>query len=252
MKFVSRSEWGASYRRGSTSIGSVYGVTAHWEGPRMGGFPHSQCARKVRSIERFHAVNRGWAGIAYSALVCPHGHVYEGRGLRVRTAANGTSDIGGNDHWYAVCYLGGVSDPFTDAAKDGFRDAVRWLRAQGGAGDRVNGHRDHHATQCPGDAIYAWVRSTNFDNPSPNQEDDMTPAQYDKLLEEVINARDWAWHSTQWGKRNGKRIWQQNHRNENKLARILDRMQDEELAGVLADIRADQAELEAALKEGEQ
>lgn len=165
MPFVSRAEWGAKYEQGSGPIaGPVYGVTLHWEGPHMGTFSHSECAGKVRGIERFHKLTRGWAGIAYNLLVCPHGYVFEGRGAGVRSAANGTSGIGGNDHWYAVCYLSGEGDPLTDAGKAGLIDAVQHLRLAG-AGEKVNGHRDHHPTQCPGDAIYSWLQTATFGKP---------------------------------------------------------------------------------------
>jgi len=187
MKYVSRREWGAKYPQGSGSIpGPVHGVTIHWEGPHMGAWSHDQCAGKVRVIERFHAVTRGWAGIAYSALVCPHGYVFEGRGVHVRTAANGTSGIGGNDHWYAVCFLSGQGDPFTAEAQAGVIAAVQWLRAKGGAGHQVNGHRDHHPTECPGDVVYRWLQTADFGSKgtaaqAAGSEDDMTPEQ-DKRL----------------------------------------------------------------------
>lgn len=158
MKFVTRKEWGARYAQGSARIpGPVYGVTLHWEGPHMGDWHHGECAGKVRVIERFHAVTRGWAGIAYNLIVCPHGYVFEGRGAGIRSAANGTSGIGGNDHWYAVCYLGGQGDGFTPAGQHGMADAITYLRSKG-AGPKVNGHRDHHPTECPGDEIYAWTK----------------------------------------------------------------------------------------------
>lgn len=195
MKFVSRAEWGARYAKGSGPIaGPIRGVTLHWEGPKMGTWAHSECAGKVRVIERFHAVTRGWSGIAYSAVVCPHGYVFEGRGTHVRSAANGTSSIGGNDQWYAVCYLSGQGDPFTDEAKQGYIDAVQWLRAKGGAGNRVNGHRDHHSTECPGNVIYAWLKTANFDSKTPvtPPEDDMpTPAEVAKaVLKEPVTIRE--------------------------------------------------------------
>lgn len=191
MRFVSRAEWGARYAKGSGRIpGPVRGTTLHWEGPRMGSFPHTACAGKVRVIERFHAVTRGWSGIAYSAIVCPHGYVFEGRGTGVRSAANGTSAIGGNDRWYAVCYMSGQTDPFTDAAKAGMIDAVRWLRSKGGAGPAVNGHRDHHATECPGDVIYRWLQTADFNRaaPDPQPEDDMPTPQ--ELLAAKVTMRD--------------------------------------------------------------
>ena len=165
MPFISRASWGAKYAQGSGAIpGPVYGVTLHWEGPHMGTFGHKECAAKVQGIERFHAVTRQWSGIAYSLIVCPHGYVFEGRGAGVRSAANGTSSIGGNDHWYAVCYLSGQGDLLTDAGKAGLIDAVQYLR-NAGAGEKVNGHRDHHPTECPGDAIYQWLKTAQFGAP---------------------------------------------------------------------------------------
>lgn len=186
MTFVTRAEWGAQYAQGSSRIpGPVYGVTLHWEGPHMGTWPHADCAAKVRVIERYHAVSKGWAGIAYTLVVCPHGDVFEGRGVGIRSAANGTSNIGGNDQWYAVCYLGGQGDGFTDAGKQGMRDAVTYLRSKG-AGNAVNGHRDHHATECPGQEIYDWLRATDFNTSTTTttQEDD------DMNLDEPLNIHD--------------------------------------------------------------
>ena len=58
--------------------------------------------------------------------------------------------------------IGGQGDGFTDAGKQGFRDAVAWLRKAGNAGPRVNGHRDHKSTACPGDEIYRWLQTEKF------------------------------------------------------------------------------------------
>lgn len=169
-KFVTKEQWGSTLGRQATPrthpIGQTFGVTLHWEGPHMGSFPHSACDDKVRGIERFHEQNRGWADLAYNAVICPHGYVFEGRGINTQSAANGNSDD--NDDWYAVCYLGGERDPFTDAAKVAFIEAVQWLRSEGNAGSRVNGHRDHKSTACPGDTIYRWLKTANFSaDPTP-------------------------------------------------------------------------------------
>jgi len=176
-KFVSKEQWGSSspdYPNASSHpIGDTDGITCHWEGPGMGGFPHRLCARKVRAIERFHVATRGWAGIAYNALVCPHGWVFEGRGVWTMSAANGNTYV--NGRWYAVCYLSGKGDRFTAAAKVGFRAAFAWLATEGGAGPRRNGHRDHKPTECPGDVIYRWVHSTDFSTPIPTSEEDDMP-----------------------------------------------------------------------------
>lgn len=167
-KFVPYSEWSRLSRgatRTSHPIGSTLGTTLHWEGPHMGSFPHSACDDKVRGIQKFHRETRDWADIAYNAVVCPHGYVFEGRGLWTQSAANGTAED--NDDWYAVCGMWGEGDPFTDEGKQGFLEAVRWLRTEGGAPDRVNGHRDHKSTECPGDVVYHWLRNTDFTPPPP-------------------------------------------------------------------------------------
>lgn len=171
-RFVSREQWGAT-ARGATvlthPIGSTLGVTLHWEGPHMGAFEHSECAGHLRSIQRFHKETRGWADIAYNFVVCPHGFVFEGRGPLVKSAANG--DTQPNDDWYAVCYLGGVDDGFTDEGKAGFVSAVQGLR-RAGAGQRVNGHRDHKSTSCPGPLVYEWLQTADFsEQPAITSED---------------------------------------------------------------------------------
>ena len=161
-RFVSRERWGATPRGATVTthpIGGTEGVTLHWEGPHMGPFEHGLCAVKVRGIQRFHKEDRKWADIAYNLLVCPHGYVFEGRGVGVRSAANG--DTQSNDDWYAVCYLGGELDGFTENGKAGFTYAVQLLR-RAGAGPKVNGHRDHKATSCPGPSIYAWLQTADF------------------------------------------------------------------------------------------
>jgi hypothetical protein len=120
----------------------------------MGSFGHDQCPGKVRGIQAFHMDKNNWADVAYNALVCPHGHVFEGRGRGIRSAANGTDPA--NSSFAAVCYLGGQGDPFTPEAASGVNDAAEWLGVAGGS---WTGHRDHFATVCPGDEIYNWVRS---------------------------------------------------------------------------------------------
>lgn len=95
---------------------------------------------------------RGWSDLAYSFVVCPHGHIFEGRWVGVRSAANGTNN--GNYLSYAGCYLGGVGDPFTDAAKVGFLEASELI------GLPINkAHSDWKPTGCPGDQLRAWVRA---------------------------------------------------------------------------------------------
>ncbi|MEU0493477.1 N-acetylmuramoyl-L-alanine amidase [Nocardiopsis sp. NPDC006139] len=161
MKLVSRAAWGARSRSTSTNITpSKGGVTIHYVGASPINDSHSACAGRVRGIQNHHINGNGWADIAYSLLVCAHGYVFVGRGINRRTAANGTNS--GNQNWYAVCALLGGSQQPTDEMVQGIRDAVAYLRKSGGAGSRINGHRDHLSTSCPGGPLYALVKSGAF------------------------------------------------------------------------------------------
>jgi len=152
---VRRGDWGARAPSGRylTLAGSPM-VTFHWEGPTMGAFAHDVCDDKVRTIQNYHMDKQRWLDIAYTMLVCPHGYLYEGRGYWNRTAANGTNP--GNSASYAVCYIGGIGDPFTDAAKRAYLDAILYLKRYGGASDETKVHGDWLPTACPGPDIKAW------------------------------------------------------------------------------------------------
>jgi hypothetical protein len=161
MKLVSRKAWGArSPRADAEYLASTRGVKVHYTGdpenPRMAD-DHGLCDDRVRGIQNSHMDGNGWNDIGYSALVCPHGYVFVGRGPHHLPAANGP---GLNTGHYAVCGLvgsKGLTVP-SDAMLSGIRDAIEWLRRDGDAGNEIKGHRDGYSTDCPGAALYAWVR----------------------------------------------------------------------------------------------
>lgn len=187
MKLVSRAEWGArAYRtpNGATPYSSPKrrGVKLHYLGTPYTDRAHTQCAAYVRQIQNQHMDGNGWSDIGYSFLVCTHGYVYEGRGLKRRNSANGNTSL--NEQDYAVCLLVGSSDLVkpTDAQLHGARDAIDYCRAQGPAGTWLGGHRDGYATSCPGDPIYAWAKAGA---PRPKSEEDDMPT-VDEIAEAVL------------------------------------------------------------------
>jgi hypothetical protein len=178
LKLVSRSQWGArAYRtpNGATPYSRARrGVKLHYLGTSYSDRPHEQCAAYVRSLQASHMDGNGWSDIGYSFAVCTHGYVYEGRGLRRRNSANGSTSL--NEQDYAVLLLvgsSGLTRP-TDAQLHGARDAIDYCRKEGPAGTWLGGHRDGYATSCPGDAVYAWAKA-GAPRPSstPQQEEDM-------------------------------------------------------------------------------
>lgn len=157
MRLVSRSQWGARAPRSTTRLDlpAVRGFAVHWEGPHMGAFAHTECAAKVRGVQRFHMDTRGWTDIAYSFLVCPHGFVFAGRGWNSRTAANGTND--GNARYWAACYLGGEGDPFTALAKEAYGSLFAEGHRRVQSATAVRPHSFFKPTACPGDEIRRWI-----------------------------------------------------------------------------------------------
>lgn len=162
MKLVTRAQWGARAWRepsGSTPYsGSRKGVKVHYLGTPYTFGEHSTCAAYVRKLQASHMDGNGWSDIGYSFVVCEHGYVFEGRGLRRRNSANGNTTL--NNNHYAVCGLVGNKGSTipTPAQLNGIRDAIDHCRTQGPAGGELRGHRDGYSTDCPGGPLYAWVQ----------------------------------------------------------------------------------------------
>lgn len=146
---VSRAEWGARPPKFVPAGINTESGTDHWEGTTMGEFPHESCATKVQVIQDFHMDARGWSDIAYNFLVCPHGYVFIGRDHGVRSAANGTNIA--NDHSEAVCFIGGIGDTFTDAARQSLHEMNIEI------GGITYPHQHWFNTACPGPDIHSWI-----------------------------------------------------------------------------------------------
>lgn len=162
MKYISRRDWGARAPRRVVKGNMSHKSSGHWNGPtlKINGsttWDHKYCNSIVRGIQNFHMDGRGWNDIAYNFLECPHGYTYEGRGLNVWNGANGTNT--GNRNAHAICFLAGEGNPFPESEKQGFKEAVKYIADNTSAPNVANGHRDHKATACPGNARYNWIHA---------------------------------------------------------------------------------------------
>lgn len=180
MKLVSRSQWGArAYKTPNGGIlysGNRRGVKIHYLGVAYSNREHSQCAAYVRQLQNGHMDKNGWSDIGYSFVVCTHGYVFEGRGLRRRNSANGNTELNNQD--YAICGLvgsSGLTQP-TEEQLHGLRDAIEYCRKDGPAGSWLGGHRDGFATACPGGPLYSWVKDG-----APRPSTPETPSTYTYL-----------------------------------------------------------------------
>lgn len=163
--FRTREQLGlAEPRRFSTNIQPAEGGAApHWGGPAQRNGSHAECEATWRFWQQFHmrpgglGAKNGGSDIAYTAGYCNHGYVLAGRGLGVRTGANGTKD--GNDHFHAYVWVGGAGQKANRKALD----ALEWLiltDREAGGGDRVVDHGSlSRATSCAGPQLRAVARS---------------------------------------------------------------------------------------------
>lgn len=177
MKLITRTEWGARAPTRRTKAPMRGLCTGHWNGPRVtvGGqvtWDHSRCAALVRGIQSFHMNGRGWADIAYNFVVCIHGYIFEGRGIDVINAANGTNAANRNSH--AVMWLTGQGNPFHEEEKLGFRFCLQHVsKSVPVSPTNALGHRDYRPTECPGNERYGWIHSgmpvtTELPQPEPD------------------------------------------------------------------------------------
>jgi hypothetical protein len=161
MIFVTRQQWGAQEPRrhpqGLRQPGQR-GLAVHHSGSKHERrSEHSDCAGVVRAIQRFHQDARQWSDVAYSWLACQHGFLFEGRGVGIRTAAQGTNS--GNDAWHAVCWLGDGQDfTLTPGNVDPLQAAVSLTRSWNARATLVWPHLRFHSTTCPGGALRQWCR----------------------------------------------------------------------------------------------
>lgn len=160
MKYVSRTELGWPASAAPNQVGKPLGVKIHYEGAAVPNVEHSRCARRWSGIRDAHLNHptEGYSDVAYNWAVCNHGVIFEGRGLGKQTGANGSQAL--NRTHYAILWMGGTSGVVTPspAAIKSIQGVIRHLRSNG-AGKEIKGHRDGHATACPGDAMYTLVKS---------------------------------------------------------------------------------------------
>lgn len=182
MEFISRKDLGWPASAAPLKAHATRGVKVHYEGTHSPVRDHSHCKTYWTQIRDSHLANKkeGYSDVAYSFAVCRHGYVLEGRGLGRRTGANGNQTLNA-DH-DAVCVLYGTNDDHaTGEVVNAVREVIQYLRDHG-TGKEIKGHRDGYATACPGDVLYALVKSGAFEPVNYQEEEDDLPTPKDVWL----------------------------------------------------------------------
>lgn len=163
MEIVRRSQWGARPPESVTPRKRWKGVVVHWFGSPRAAKTHGGCPGLLRSVQRSHQAGE-FNDIAYNLAVCPHGVVYEGRGLKAQTGANGTTAA--NRDYGSVVVMIGKGDRFTDEAKVALKLAIAHVRRQPNVGREVRRHGEFTGSECPGAEIGKWVKQKRYE-PAP-------------------------------------------------------------------------------------
>lgn len=162
---VTRRQWGARPPRAIVrqSASAVRFLVVHYSAMLADAQDdHAKCGPRVLAIQRYHMTSDqltpgGASDIGYTWLVCRHGFVFKGRGWGRRPAATG----GANSYTVAACFLGGDRAnrrDVTPAAREAYRELVRFCRRNGPNLEGVRGHRDFMQTTCPGAELYRFCK----------------------------------------------------------------------------------------------
>lgn len=156
-----RQSWGAAPPKNRRYDVTPAGVVVHYPGGgKYTGKSHADCQARMRMWQRMH-MTRGSNDLEYGLVLCEHLRLMEARTERdkprVRVGSNGTAAA--NEAHTSIQLMRGSDDPPpTDKEVRALAEAIVWLRAEGGWGPRISGHRDWVPTSCPGEPLYALLQ----------------------------------------------------------------------------------------------
>jgi hypothetical protein len=168
--------------RGETSYGQVQLAFVHHT-VNANDYGPEDSAGMVLAIAKYHVDHNGWNDLGYNFVVDRYGQVFEGRAGGVDLAIAGAQAQGYNSVSTGVACLGTfTAEAWTDEGMEALAHLIGWklsLHAVPVAGEvtvtsaggeanrypagravtfqRISGHRDGNATECPGDLLYGQL-----------------------------------------------------------------------------------------------
>lgn len=200
MTFHDRDDWGAAPAKsgpGELTPSRVKGVVIHWPGSgETDSFDNdAEVAAALRGWQRFHQQDRGWSDIAYQRAFSQDGDVWDLRGLRTQSGANGNNEL--NETYGAFLLILVAGEEPSAAMKASVRASIAEFRRI--YGDDAALILPHSAvrpdgTDCPGPKARAAIARGDFepwaepDTPD-TEDDDMPLTQADKDFIEKNNQK---------------------------------------------------------------
>ncbi len=169
--FITRTQWNCPQGQGLVSgVGTSSNVSHLIVHHSAGANTATDWNAVVLSVWNYHTGTNGWSDVGYNWLVAPNGQLYEGRGSNSQTQnVTGAHFCGTNANTMGVCMLGTyTSVDITAAARGTLAKILAWKACQqnipvtgtafhassGLTLNRISGHRDGCATDCPGTTFY--------------------------------------------------------------------------------------------------
>jgi hypothetical protein len=156
IKAVSRSQWGADQPQGTFVSHDINQITIHHSndaGPTSG-------PELYRIWQAWHQ-HLGWPDLAYHFIIGTDGTVYEGR--PIAAVGDTATEYDPTGHLLIVVEGSFDTDHPTAAQKESLAQLVAWAQMHFDT-TTLSGHRDHAATTCPGDHLYAEIINGNLAN----------------------------------------------------------------------------------------
>jgi hypothetical protein len=181
---VPRAGWGGDSvkPRADPSYGDVQVAFVHHT-VSANDYAPADSAGIVLAMAKYHRDTNGWNDLGYNFVVDKYGQIFEGRAGGIDQAVIGAQAQGYNSHSTGVANIGTFTDAGqTEAALDAMARLIAWklplhgapvggqIVLTSGGGDlnryksgtpvtlqRISGHRDGDATECPGAALYAQL-----------------------------------------------------------------------------------------------
>lgn len=170
MTHYSRAEWHARPPRGRTPLErhEVEGIALHWPGITV---PLGNPARVMSALRSWQALHMdtnqiaagGASDIAYQVAVDQLGNTYKLRGLRIRSGANGNTDL--NDRFGAILLVLAEGEKPTPQLIDAVKRRIARHRQLFPHSKRIVGHGQIRpgGTLCPGPRVQRLINAGAFD-----------------------------------------------------------------------------------------
>lgn len=166
MTHFSRSAWGArAARRGPGPLlaSRVEGLAFHWPAMSHPLKSVSDVKAALRGWQDFHMDDKRWSDIAYQRAIDQAGNVYDLRGLRTQSGANGDEDV--NQRFGAVLLILAPGETPSAAMLKAIRGTVTEFRKLFPKAKHLVTHNDirPEPTACPGPIASTMLHTGKFE-----------------------------------------------------------------------------------------